>query len=63
MSLAYIGIIVTFLAGLSKILGLNIGAPELTTTVEVIALFVGGILAFYGRFRKGDLKWFGGRKA
>jgi len=61
MSLTYIGIIVSLLAGLAQLLGLKIGTEALTTTVETIALFVGAIIACYGRFRVGGISWHGGR--
>jgi len=61
-SLTYIGVIITILAGLAKILNLNIGTAELTTTIETIILFIGGIIAFWGRIRVGGVSILGLKK-
>jgi len=61
-SLAYIGIIVTLASFLAKMLELNIAPGNIETTVLTILAFIGAIIAFYGRYRKGDITPLGVRK-
>lgn len=60
-SLTYIGTIVLFLSFIVKLLNLNIGNAELTTTVETIAAIIGALLAFIGRYRLGGITRLGMR--
>jgi drug/metabolite transporter (DMT)-like permease len=62
MSLTYLGLIVSMLGYLAQFLGIRVGPEQITTTVETIVIFVGALIAFYGRFRKGDVKWYGTKK-
>lgn len=62
MSITYVGVIVAILAKLMEMGGVNIGTEQLTEFVLNFGVILGGFVALYGRFRKGDLKFWGGRK-
>lgn len=55
MSQTYIGIIVMLLSTLLPKLGIVIGSDQLTTAASVILTLIGGIWAFYGRYRLGGI--------
>jgi hypothetical protein len=61
-SLTYIGIIVFLVSFTAEKLGLNVAPGEIETTVLTIISFIGAIIAFYGRYRKGDVKLLGVKK-
>ena len=61
-SLTYIGIIVSLVSIVVERLGLNIAPGDIETTLLTITAIVGGIIAFIGRYRKGDIKLLGFRK-
>lgn len=61
-SLTYVGVIVIVLAKIATLLGLQIGTAELTSVVTTIIMFGGALVAFYGRWRKGDVNIFGIKK-
>lgn len=61
-SLTQSGVYVSLLGFLVKILGLNIGTEELTSLVEAVLTIVGLGMAWYGRYRRGDLTALGSRK-
>lgn len=58
-SLTYIGVIVMVLAKLATLLGLQIGTADLTSMVTTVLMFAGAAVAFYGRWRKGDINILG----
>ena len=62
MSITYIGVIVAILAKLLEMGGVKMGTEQLTEFVVNFGVIIGGFVALYGRFRKGDLKLWGGRK-
>lgn len=64
MSLTYIGAIVSVLAFLSKVTNTELPATpeEISNAFVLIAGLVGFVITLYGRFRKGDINLFGGRK-
>ena len=61
-SLTYISTVVLFLTFLAKVLGYEVGSEALTTTVQVIVGFIATIGALWGRYRVGNVKWFGAKK-
>ena len=61
-SLTYIGVIVAMLSKLMEMAGVVIGTEQLTSFVETCGVLIGGIIALWGRWRKGDLTFFGTRK-
>lgn len=61
-SITYVGVIVMVLAEVAKLLGLNIGSAELTTTALTVLQFAGAVAAFFGRWRAGGLSVWGFRK-
>ena len=50
--------------GLIGTLLINFGFSETCSNeiVTVAPLALGSLVAWYGRWRKGDIKWYGGRK-
>lgn len=62
MSKTYIGIVVMLLSEFLPRFGVTIGTEDLTTTVTVIGIIVGALVAFIGRYNAGGIKWFGARK-
>ena len=61
MSITIIGIIVGLVGLLFQQSGVEIAPEKIQTTVEVTAQFIGLIIAWWGRYRTGDIKWFGKR--
>ena len=61
-SLTQAGVYITLLGFLVKILGLNIGTEELTSLVNAVLTVVGLGMAWWGRFRQGDLTVVGNKK-
>ena len=61
-SITYIGIIVLVVSKIMDIAGVSIGGEEITKFIETGMVLVGGFIAFWGRYRAGQIKWFGGRK-
>lgn len=62
MSITYIGIIVSGIAFLMDKANIQIAQPDIENAVTTIVVIIGGIVALYGRFRKGDLTLWGSRK-
>jgi len=60
-STTYLSTIVMFLVFLAKVIGVEVGSAELTTTVEVIVSFVAGVWIMIERFKKGGISIFGAR--
>lgn len=64
-SLTIGGVFVTFFCWLFLQLGIDIGAEQLQIFLDVIAAFgqlAGLIMAYIGRYRKGDITLFGKKK-
>ena len=61
MSLTYSGIATLIISKVMDMAGVQIGNEEITKFIETGLLLVGGFAAFYGRWRKGGVRWFGGR--
>ncbi|MEK7068271.1 MAG: hypothetical protein AAB964_00460 [Patescibacteria group bacterium] len=62
MSSTYIANITGFLLWVAPMLGLNLNATELTTTLTTLVAVGSGVWIFIGRFRAGGITWWGGRK-
>ena len=62
MSITYIGVIVAILAKLLEMGGVEMGTEQLTEFVVNFGVISGGFVALWGRWRKGDLTFFGTRK-
>ena len=62
ISQTYVGIVVTLLGSFLPKLGVEVGSDELTTTLSVIITVIGGLWAFWGRYRKGDVAIVGVKK-
>lgn len=62
LSLTQSGVYVSLLGFLVKAFNLDIGNEELTSLVEAVLTIVGLAMAWYGRYRKGDLTVVGSRK-
>ena len=61
-SATYAGIIVSILGSLLPKLGVSVGGDDLTTTVSVLVTVLGGLWAFWGRYRKGGITLWGTRE-
>ena len=62
MSITIIGLIVSVVGKLSDSVGITIGTEELTSFINV-ALQLGGVaIAWFGRWRQGDISVFGGKR-
>lgn len=61
-SLTFVGILVMLLTKLLEVAGVEIGTDELTMTITTLVTIGGGLLALYGRWRKGDVNVFGMKK-
>jgi len=61
-SVTIVGILVMFLSNIMDSLDLPIVQDDLVATVNTLILLVGGLVAWYGRWRKGDITWYGKRK-
>jgi hypothetical protein len=62
MSTTYTGVIIMILSTIAIRLHLSISDQEIQTTVTTIATIIGALIAFYGRYKKGDITWYGARK-
>ena len=62
MSLTYSGIATLIISKVMDMAGVQIGNEEITKFIETGLVLVGGFAAFYGRWRKKDITWFGARK-
>lgn len=60
-SLTYRGVIIMLLGFVLNQAGMPFVEEDLSKWVEFAFVLGGALAAFYGRFRKGDLKWFGGK--
>ena len=59
MSITFIGLITTLVGFLFQQSGVNIAPDKIQTTIEVITQAVGLVIIWYGRFKQGDVRWFG----
>ena len=61
-SQTYVGVIVSVLGSVFPKFGVSVGGEELTTTISVILTVLGGLWAFWGRYRKGGITLWGTRE-
>lgn len=61
-SLTYFSLIVAAIALIFREAGLDVAQTDIETAVTTAILFVSALGILYGRWRKGDLKWWGARK-
>ena len=62
MSLTQAGVYVTFITFVLGLFKMNISNEEITQVVEAILTLIGLGMAFYGRYRRGDITVVGTRK-
>lgn len=62
MSITITGFTITALTWLLPKIGVNIDATSLSTAITVIAQIIGGGLIYWGRYRQGDITWYGAKK-
>lgn len=62
MSLTITGLIVAVIAMISKGAGVEIGTEQITEFLTTGGELVGVIMIYIGRVRKGDIKFWGGKK-
>lgn len=61
MSVTYIGVIVLALSAFLKQNGVELGTEQISNFILVGGQIIGALVAFYGRWRNGGIKWFGSR--
>ena len=61
-STTYIAQIVTVLAVILPLFGIEASTEALTTTLQTVIVVASGVWTLVERYKKGDLKWFGSRK-
>jgi hypothetical protein len=61
MSQTYIGIFVMLASVFLPKIGVNIGGDTLTAFISTAATIIGGLWAFYGRYRLGGVTAMGAR--
>jgi len=59
MSLVIKGLLTTLL---SNIVGPMVTSGDLEVFIQVAGLLIGAAIAWFGRYRHGDIEWWGGRK-
>jgi hypothetical protein len=62
MSITISGLIVALLSWLVGQSGETIPSEQLVSFVDTFGILIGAVLAWYGRWRKGDITVFGARK-
>lgn len=62
MSLTISSLVVMILGIFLKGAGFELAPEEIQEFIAVLLQFVGAVGVYWGRYRAGDLKWFGGRK-
>ena len=62
MSVTILSLVVFVLSGLLKGAGVDVDDGQLTESVLTLLQVLTAVGVYWGRFRKGDLKWYGGRK-
>ena len=62
MSTTIIVVIVSLVGLLFQQSGVEVAPEKIQTTIEVVMQFVGLIVVYYGRYKQGDIRWFGVKK-
>lgn len=62
MSTTYIAVVVTLLANILPLMGIDVGGEALTTTAQTLVTVVAGIWILIQRYSKGDVTTLGFRK-
>ena len=60
-SLTLIGLAVVIFGFIFSKMGIPIAEGSLETTLTTLVQIVGGVIVWYGRFRQGDINFFGGK--
>ena len=58
MSLTFTGIITILL---TQFLGDNVASGDIEAFINVFGLIIGAAVAWYGRYRHGDITWYGSK--
>lgn len=58
LSLTIVGLVIMVLS----IIGINVSEGDLITTITTITTVIGGLTVYYGRWRQGDINFFGIKK-
>lgn len=61
-SVTQAGNIAVVLGTLLKLINVEVGTEELTNVVVAVLVLGGVASSFYGRFRHGDITWYGAKK-
>lgn len=62
MSITIMGLTVGVIVSIIKGAGIEVGTDQITDFITTGGLLVSGVMVYWGRIRKGDLNFFGGRK-
>lgn len=60
-SLTYTGVAVMILGWVFQTVGLPFNVGESETAIKFVVELAGALLALYGRYRAGGIKWFGAK--
>ena len=61
MSLTYQGVAVMILGWIFKSAGVPFVAESAESTITFVVEFIGVIITLYGRWRAGNIRWFGAK--
>ena len=61
-SLTILGLVVILIGYLFQVSGVDVAPDKIQTAIEVIWQGIGILISWYGRYRQGDIKWFGLKK-
>lgn len=59
MSPTFVSSAVIIIVSVLKLLGIEVGSEQLTTTIETLVAIVGGIIILVRRYKKGDVSVLG----
>ena len=62
MSITISALIIIIVLKVLDWMGIKIGAEELNQFIQTGGTIIFGLIAWWGRWRKGDVTWFGARK-
>ena len=62
MSTTITSVLAQLLVVILPMFGVRVGTDELTAAIQTIVVIGTGLYIWVERVRKGDVKWFGGRK-
>lgn len=62
MSITIPAIAIMIILKVLEWMGIKIGADQLNEFIQTGGTIIFGLIAWWGHWRRGDVRWFGGRK-